>query len=359
MKREPWNPLLKSFPESRKINSMSLGAETMFIRLLALCDDHANYYGDPRLLLAYAYGQRLANGTASVRKCTRWRDELVTANLVEPYEVDGHQYLHVINCKKMLRSDIKEDIRFPVPPEKLGKLGEKSEIRPRTPPRTNKKQGPCENRDSPKTSIEGQKPRESTKNPTGSVTNPARTYNEPGSSSVSVESSVDSSTSTKKTPAAAPPSVGGFEEFYAAYPRQIAKVVARRAWIKAKDKPPLDAILKAVEAQKASEQWTKDGGQFIPHPATWLNQERWNDEVEPGSAKGQERIRLDTERAAREVQYAAFAKIKVGDKASGPEGAGVVGNVCGTSIRVKVDGYGWVEIRDMETLGQWTFSPPA
>jgi hypothetical protein len=27
-----------------------------------------------------------------------------------------------------------------------------------------------------------------------------------------------------------------------------------------------------------SAEWTKDGGQFIPHPATWLNQKRWEDE---------------------------------------------------------------------------------
>jgi len=39
-----------------------------------------------------------------------------------------------------------------------------------------------------------------------------------------------------------------------------------------------------VNAQKATEQWRKDNGQFIPHPQTWLNQRRWEDDVEPAEA---------------------------------------------------------------------------
>jgi hypothetical protein len=39
-------------------------------------------------------------------------------------------------------------------------------------------------------------------------------------------------------------------------------------------------MLSAVEAQKQTDQWTKDGGQYIPHPSTWLNQGRWEDETE-------------------------------------------------------------------------------
>jgi len=112
-KREPWNPLLKSYPESRKINAVSIEAEAMFCRLLALCDDHGNYYGRPRLLLTHLWGHRWANRTMSLRKCTRCRNELVLAALVELYRPDGNEYLHVVNCKKMLRSDIKEDVRFP------------------------------------------------------------------------------------------------------------------------------------------------------------------------------------------------------------------------------------------------------
>lgn len=67
-----------------------------------------------------------------------------------------------------------------------------------------------------------------------------------------------------------------FETFWKAYPRKVGKDAARRAF--AKVKVPVETLVAAVEAQKASTQWTKDNGQFIPNPATWLNQGRWQDE---------------------------------------------------------------------------------
>ena len=68
-----------------------------------------------------------------------------------------------------------------------------------------------------------------------------------------------------------------FLAFWLAYPRKSGKKAAYRSWAKAKDKPPLPAILEAIRKQSDSEQWQKDSGQFIPMPATWLNQGRWDD----------------------------------------------------------------------------------
>lgn len=112
-KREPWTPLLKSYPESRKINAVSIGAETMFTRLLAKVDDGSNYYADDRLLLAELYGHRFANGSVSETDMARWRDELVTIGLVQQYNGGGEGYLHIVEPRKFLRADIKPDIRFP------------------------------------------------------------------------------------------------------------------------------------------------------------------------------------------------------------------------------------------------------
>lgn len=73
----------------------------------------------------------------------------------------------------------------------------------------------------------------------------------------------------------------GFDEFWSAYPKKVGKDEAAKAFAKRKpDAALLDTMLKAISAQKASEQWRKDGGQFIPNPATWLNQGRWQDEVD-------------------------------------------------------------------------------
>ncbi len=86
-------------------------------------------------------------------------------------------------------------------------------------------------------------------------------------------------TTTTNTPL--PPqggAVDGFSEFWQAYPKKTAKQAAIKAWNKIKPDAELQqAILNALEQQKRSVQWQKDGGQFIPYPATWLNGRRWED----------------------------------------------------------------------------------
>lgn len=68
-----------------------------------------------------------------------------------------------------------------------------------------------------------------------------------------------------------------FEQFWNAYPKKVGKKAAMKAWHLAKDKPSLPDLLAALSRASQSPQWTKDHGQFIPHPATWLNQGRWSD----------------------------------------------------------------------------------
>ena len=72
---------------------------------------------------------------------------------------------------------------------------------------------------------------------------------------------------------------GAFDVFWAAYPKKVGKEAARKAF--AKVGVSVDVLVNAVEQQKLSAQWQKDNGQFIPNPATWINQGRWEDEVTP------------------------------------------------------------------------------
>ncbi len=69
-----------------------------------------------------------------------------------------------------------------------------------------------------------------------------------------------------------------FFAFWEAYPKKIGKKEAFRAWQKAVDKPDIDTILMAIRNQVNSDAWRRNDGQYIPHPATWLNQGRWDDE---------------------------------------------------------------------------------
>ena len=71
-----------------------------------------------------------------------------------------------------------------------------------------------------------------------------------------------------------------FDRFWDAYPRKVAKPDARKKFDKINpDEELLQTMLESIEKWSRSDQWTKDGGQFIPYPATWLNQRRWEDSV--------------------------------------------------------------------------------
>lgn len=76
-----------------------------------------------------------------------------------------------------------------------------------------------------------------------------------------------------------------FARFWAVYPRKEAKQTALKAFTKINpDESLLETILSAVERFKNSAQWQEDGGQYVPHPSTFLNQRRWEDEPPKASA---------------------------------------------------------------------------
>lgn len=75
-----------------------------------------------------------------------------------------------------------------------------------------------------------------------------------------------------------------FEEFWQRYPRKIGKGDAYKRWKKIRPGAELKArILWSLDQHKRSEQWQRENGRYIPNPATWLNQARWDDEPEAGA----------------------------------------------------------------------------
>jgi hypothetical protein len=69
-----------------------------------------------------------------------------------------------------------------------------------------------------------------------------------------------------------------FEAFWSQYPKKEAKKAAMKAWVKLKPSPELvDEMMAVLAKQRASPDWNKDDGRFVPQPATWINGERWTD----------------------------------------------------------------------------------
>jgi hypothetical protein len=74
-----------------------------------------------------------------------------------------------------------------------------------------------------------------------------------------------------------------FTDFWAAYPRRTAVAVARKAWAKAIKRAKPEAIIEAIQAQVAAGCFPDKT--YTPYPATWLNADRWLDEIETAAPK--------------------------------------------------------------------------
>jgi len=73
--------------------------------------------------------------------------------------------------------------------------------------------------------------------------------------------------------------IKGFDQFWAVYPKKRSKGDAFKAWTQLDPDEQLTAkILQAVERATKTDDWLKNGGEFIPYPATWLRAEGWEDE---------------------------------------------------------------------------------
>ena len=68
-----------------------------------------------------------------------------------------------------------------------------------------------------------------------------------------------------------------FNKFYSSYPKKVGKAKAEKAFLKIKPDEELFATMMAA-LERHKKKW--DDPQFIPHPATWLNNSRWEDVLE-------------------------------------------------------------------------------
>lgn len=75
----------------------------------------------------------------------------------------------------------------------------------------------------------------------------------------------------------------GFDRFWSIYPRKTAKAAARRSWASRQCESMSDAIIASVVRQKGWRGWQEG---YVPHPASWLNGARWEDEEPPAMVNG-------------------------------------------------------------------------
>lgn len=218
--------------------------EVFYRRLHSVVDDFGRYYADPGLLRAACYPRQL--NKVSDPDIGKWLRACVDAALVRVYPAeDGERYLEVVDFDQQIRA---KKSRFP---QMLSTCAAdaKQEI-------------------------------------------------EDAHLDVSVFGVEDVLKSSSAPPLASSSEdieLSRFDAFWEAYPRKVGKDAARKAFDKRKPNDELtERMIQAVSAQRSSEQWRKDGGQFIPHPSTWLNEGRWQDSEAVEIARVDEGRRAET-----------------------------------------------------------------
>ena len=84
--------------------------------------------------------------------------------------------------------------------------------------------------------------------------------------------------SSRPPPSTSKPSPSEFEDWYAAYPRRVGRGKAERAYRQARRTASAETLLAGAKAYAALCRAKETEAQYIAHPATWLNGQRWTDE---------------------------------------------------------------------------------
>lgn len=310
------------FWDSASMGRISREARLLFIGMWSLADDSGKLRGDSRFLASrlFPYDEDAKS------KITSWVRELVTLGSIIPYRVDDDEYIMIPGWLKHQKIDhpvksklpdfdmtrdgfarIREEYREDQGLDQGLDQGREQGVPP-SPPRGNE----TLISETPEREIQPSSPTQLS----GSVELPSPvlfdTPSIPDLTTAARELTVAASgplTPCPDTPKAAtvlempfpvksekaspntPEGNPGFMEFWKLYPRRVGRANAFKAWRKIKpDVELVNKILDALDVQRDSEQWAKEGGQFIPHPATWLNREGWLDEPpeKPGPLAGYE-----------------------------------------------------------------------
>jgi hypothetical protein len=70
-----------------------------------------------------------------------------------------------------------------------------------------------------------------------------------------------------------------FTQFWTLYPRKVGKRVAQKSWQRLTAQEQSD-VLEALPNHIKYWKLKNTETDFIPHPATWINQGRWEDELD-------------------------------------------------------------------------------
>lgn len=231
------NRILKeSIRTSKSINAMSDFQFRLWAYLITYVDDFGRGSAEPDILKGFVFPRRKCVTEATIKAAL---SDLANMGLVHLYTVDGDSYLCLRNWEKHQNRRATSS-KFPEPPEVADSCMQMQADASR-----------CsqEQADSPDTRY----------------------------------SKLDTRNSNNENDHARADVPDGFVDFWSVYPRKVSKQNAVKAWRSAKITDP-DTIIADVK-RRCDTEWKGAEMQFIPHPATYINQRRWEDETPPQERK--------------------------------------------------------------------------
>ena len=229
---------------SENIDQLSPFQETFFYRLIVNCDDYGRMDARPKVLSSRLFPLKDIKQSQIIDALKA----LSSAELIILYEKDGHQFIQMKTWDHHQTIRAKKS-KYPALDDGCVQL-QANDFR-------------CKQMNSD----ESKCPR----NPIQS--NPIR---------IQSESESNPNLSTQRTSALDTDT--DFNAFWSEYPKKVKKPDAVKAWKKLPPSVRPSDVIDGVKRWKKSEQWTRDGGRFIPNPATWLNNQQWNDDVPAAAA---------------------------------------------------------------------------
>jgi hypothetical protein len=220
------NRILRDWTDSPTVNDLSWQAEVFFVRLIMKADDYGRFAAHPRLLRSLLFPMRDGIRETDI---SRWLAECEKAGLIRPYADDEKPFLVIQKFNQRMR--LKKPSKFPEPPDEADDL-HMTVTRP--------------SRDGHMTARGGG----------GGACG--------GAIPLPLAEGVGA--------------VSGFDAFWAAYPpghRKRLEAKCLQRWRRLKLDPIAPKVMACLEAWKASWEWRKDGGQFIPAPMAWMNSAPW------------------------------------------------------------------------------------
>lgn len=272
------NRIIKeSIRTSRKINALSDFQFRLWTYLITFVDDYGRGDADPEIIKGLVFPRRKRVTESDIKTALA---DLAGTGCIRLYEIDGESYFCFPNWSEHQRVQNKKS-KYPEPPE-MTERQEFSDFHGESPSST------VSHRESPSESNPIQTESNQNPNPNPNL-NPNSPYSPPRGRESGEKGGREVQTASgtgREKPVSCSTALiqRRFAEFWAAYPKKVGKGAAERMWNKLRpNQQVFESILQAVELQRRCPQWTRDDGQYIPNPATWLNQRRWEDEPVAGT----------------------------------------------------------------------------